>query len=123
MTRRCIVTVLIIIRDDIRLLSESDRAVHPDGRSPDCRVEVTMIGDITGVYAQGKLLKCTDSTGSVIVKILPTTRIWIDRSKKMAQNAAGSHMDCIAGRRIEIKFAHNERKDSSTADWIKIEQP
>ncbi len=50
------------------------------------------------------------------VRMIDSTRYFLDRTKKRASNQSASIEDCRIGLRVEIKY-----DDDSTADWVKIE--
>ncbi len=93
----------------------------PIGQSPGLSGKFTIIGTVTSVDPGSRTLDCAYESRTVRVRITADTRIWLDRSRKKLTNLTGSFGDCVANRRIEVKFVNNEVKDGGEADWIKVD--
>jgi len=59
-----------------------------------------------------------EAQGLRTIKVAPGTRIWLDRSAQQLTSADGSMTDLEVGRRVEVLYVDDRRKD--TADWIKV---
>lgn len=90
----------------------------PIGQSPGLSYQQTYIGHIKSVDSETYTLTVEDESGRHAVKVTPQSAIWLDRSQYRRSAKEGSFEDCRAGRRVEIKFIDDNRKQ---ADWIKIE--
>ncbi len=91
----------------------------PLGQSPGLSGEQTFIGRIDVLNGLGGSVTLSNETAATgPVKIAPTTRIWLDRSRLRLGNVSGSIADLLPGRRAEIKFADANRRE---AEWIKVE--
>lgn len=53
-----------------------------------------------------------------MIRLTPHTRIWLDRSGHGLTNQTGRFEDLQSGRRAEVKYANEARRDA--ADWIKM---
>jgi hypothetical protein len=93
----------------------------PVGKSPGISGKYTSIGTIDAVDMDQRTLTCTDSTGTIMVKVDKNTKIWVDRSKQKLPNLKGSLDDCHQGQVVEVKYRNNERQPGAAADWIKIQ--
>jgi hypothetical protein len=92
----------------------------PVGKSPGISGKYTSIGTIDSVNMDERTLTCTDSSGTITVKIDKNTKIWIDRSKQKLQNMEGSLYNCQQGEVVEVKYRNNNRQPGAVADWIKV---
>ncbi len=90
----------------------------PLGQSPGLSGTQTFIGRIDVVDGFGGVTLSNETAASGPVRIVPTTRIWLDRSRLRLGNVSGSVADLLPGRRAEIKFADANRRE---AEWIKVE--
>lgn len=110
--------ILSFIGPSISLAQESSEQFIPIGQSPGISDRVSYIGKITAVNSTDNSLLIDSNRGSRLVKITPTTRIWLDRSKKNQTNTAATDADFKVGLMIEVKHIEN---DETIADWVKIE--
>lgn len=93
----------------------------PIGKSPGLSEEHTIIGTIDKINAQDQTVAITDSLGSVIVKVSDYTKIYLDKSKLKLSNQIGSLADCRKDLLVEVKYQESERKNTITAEWIKVQ--
>lgn len=114
------VTLLLLTGPDA-LAQRSTEMYVPIGQSPGLSGKVTTIGTIDDVKLQEKVITCSYGSGSISAKITPKTRIWLDRSKAKLPNSPGGFSDCTKGRRVEVKYVNNDRRDGADADWVKVE--
>jgi len=90
----------------------------PIGMSPGISNKYSYIGNITVVNRQTNSFVMQTSTGEKEITISPSTRMWLDRSKKKKTNVEASIDDCEAGRTVEVMHS---RENENIADWVKIE--
>ncbi len=90
----------------------------PIGQSPGISDKYSYIGNIVSVDRDAHTLTVESDRGTKTIRVLPKTRIWLDRSKVKRTNIAASYSDCEVGRTIEVMYDHD---DQDVADWIKIE--
>lgn len=90
----------------------------PIGKSPGISTKYTYIGSIVSVDEQAQTIVVESNRGSKTIRVMPTTRLWLDRSRKKRTNIKASYSDCEVGRRVEVMYDHDNR---SVAAWIKIE--
>ena len=90
----------------------------PVGQSPGISGTRSYQGAIVSVNLQRKTFTVRDAQGLRTIKVAPGTRIWLDRSAQQLTNATGSMTDLEVGRRVEVLYVDDRRRD--TADWIKV---
>lgn len=90
----------------------------PIGQSPGVSNKYSYIGSIVAVDRDTNTLTVQTDRGTKTIRVLPKTRIWLDRSKAKRTNIAASYSDCEVGRKVEVMYDHD---DHDVADWIKIE--
>jgi len=87
----------------------------PIGQSPGLSGKSTYLGAIEAADSVTQ----TVTAGGRSVQVTERTRIWLDRSGARQPNVAGSFADLQAGRRVEIKYEDEARRER--ADWIKVQ--
>lgn len=87
----------------------------PIGQSPGLSGQVTYLGTIEAADSAARSV----TAGGRSVLVTERTRIWLDRSGAKRPSVAGSFDDLQAGRRVEIKYEDDARRER--ADWIKVE--
>jgi hypothetical protein len=93
----------------------------PVGKSPGISGKYTSVGTIDAVDMDQRTLTCSDSSGTITVKVDEKTKVWVDRSKQKLPSLKGSLADCHQGQVVEVKYRNNEREPGAIADWIKIQ--
>jgi len=91
----------------------------PIGESPGISEKYSSIGVVVDVNPAARTVTVADPAGPRTVRILPQTRIWLDRTKLKETNVPGRFEDLQRGRRVEVKYVDPARRDA--ADWVKIE--
>ena len=90
----------------------------PIGQSPGISNKYSYIGSIIAVDRDANTLTVESERGTKKIRVLPKTRIWLDRSKVKRTNITANYSDCEVGRTVEVMYDHD---DHDVADWIKIE--
>lgn len=90
----------------------------PLGRSPGLSMAQTLVGPIIGADAEARTVTLGARTERHSVRITADTKIWIDRTGYGLSNIPGSFDDLKSGRRAEVKYVDEGRRE--TADWIKV---
>ena len=90
----------------------------PVGKSPGISGVRSYLGEIVTVDVQRKTFTVRDGQTLRTIKVVARTRIWRDRSAQRVPNDVGDMPDLQAGRRVEVLYVDDQRKD--TADWIKV---
>jgi len=90
----------------------------PVGQSPGISGTRSYQGAIISVNLALKTFTVRDAQGLRTIRVAPGTRIWLDRSAQQRTNVEGSMTDLEVGRRVEVLYVDDRRKD--TADWIKV---
>ena len=90
----------------------------PIGQSPGVSNKYSYIGKIVEVDLEANTITVESDRGTKTMKILTTTRIWLDRSKVKNANTVADYSDCEVGRSVEVMYDHDNH---DVADWIKIE--
>jgi hypothetical protein len=93
----------------------------PLGQSPGISGVRSYIGPIVTVDVRNNTFTVQGPAGLQTIKVVARTRIWLDRSAQRLTNVVGSMTDVQAGRRVEVTFVDETKKD--TADWIKVAIP
>lgn len=86
----------------------------PIGQSPGLSSTTTDIGPIEAVDPAARHITLAGRSTAVT----PRTRIWLDRSALKQTTLTGDFADLRPGRRAEVKYEDEARRDS--ADWIKV---
>ena len=115
----CAVVVALLWGTSFAHGQKSTEQYIPIGKSPGLSGKYTYIGVLTDVKAQTRTISLADSAGPTTLKVTDTTRIWLDRSKVKKSNISGKFTDLVKGRRVEVKYAHPDRKN--VAEWVKVE--
>lgn len=89
----------------------------PIGMSPGISNKYSYIGNIISVNRQANSFVMQTPAGEKEITVSPSTRMWLDRSKKKKTNIEASIDDCEAGRKVEVMHS---RENENIADWIKI---
>lgn len=97
---------------------EATEQFIPIGYSPGISDKYSFIGKIIDVDQEAHTIVVDSNRGERMIRVTPTTRIWLDRSKQKRTNTVGSYSDCQVGREVEVMQEHD---NESVADWIKIE--
>ena len=92
----------------------------PLGQSPGLSGKHTLIGNIVQVNALNNTIAIADTAGTYSVAMVPSTLIYLDKSKAGLPNSQGALADCKVGDSIEVKFVDNAR--SKPAEWIKVQK-
>lgn len=87
----------------------------PIGQSPGLSGKYTYLGAIEAADSVARRI----TAGGGSVQVTERTRVWLDRSGAKQSNVAGSFDDLQAGRRVEIKYENEARRER--ADWIKVQ--
>ena len=87
----------------------------PIGQSPGLSGKVTYLGTIDAADSATRSVMADGRS----VEVTERTRIWLDRSGARQANVSGSFDDLQAGRRVEIKYEDEARRER--AEWIKVE--
>jgi hypothetical protein len=92
----------------------------PIGQSPGLSGKHTLFGKIIQINAQDHTITMAEASATFSVSLLPSTRIYLDKSKAGLPNSQGALTDCRVGDSIEVKFVDNVR--SNPAEWIKVQK-
>lgn len=90
----------------------------PMGMSPGVSNTHSYLGNIASVNRSAKTFQMQSDQGLKTMRVSPSTRIWLDRSKVGKSNIKGSINDLEAGSSVEVMHSS---EDANTAAWIKIE--
>ncbi len=118
MRRNAILTALLgalLLGAPQALAQKATEQFIPIGQSPGLSGKMTEIGTIAAVDRTTR----TITLDGRIIAVTARTRIWLDRSKLKQPSAPVEFADLAVGRRIEVSYQDETRKD--TARWIKIE--
>lgn len=90
----------------------------PIGQSPGVSGKSAMMGTVAGY--EGDMLIVTSPAYATPqrMRMLPGTRIWLDRSAAKQANMPGAVTDLKPGRRVEIKLGEGAQR--GTAEWVKV---
>jgi len=91
----------------------------PIGQSPGVSGKSALIGEITAVDRQRKVLTVSGPSGAQPVLYGERTWIWLDRSHAQRSNEPGTLAHLQKGRKVEVRFREADRK--RPADWIKVQ--
>ncbi len=90
----------------------------PVGQSPGVSGVYSDIGQIESVDASNRTVTVSAPEGARTITVTEETSIWLDRSELRLTNETGSMADLRPGRRVEVKYADEDTKE--TAAWIKV---
>ncbi len=90
----------------------------PVGQSPGVSGVYSYIGQIESADASNRTVTVSGPEGARTIRVTEETSIWLDRSELRLTNQTGSMADLQPGRRVEVKYADEETKE--TAAWIKV---
>ncbi len=90
----------------------------PIGQSPGISNKLSYIGNIIEIDRAANTLVVKSNRGTKTIRVISSTRFWLDRSKIKQPSLVASYNDCTVGSRVEVKY---DRNDKNIADWIKIE--
>ena len=90
----------------------------PVGQSPGVSGVYSYIGQIESADAPNRTVTVSGPEGARTIRVTEETSIWLDRSELRLTNQIGSMADLQPGRRVEVKYADEETKE--TAAWIKV---
>ncbi len=90
----------------------------PIGQSPGISNKHSYIGSIIEIDRAANTLVVKSNQGTKTIRVISSTRFWLDRSKIKQPSLVASYSDCTVGSRVEVK---HDRNDKNIADWIKIE--
>jgi hypothetical protein len=91
----------------------------PMGQSPGLSGMYTDVGQIEQIDFESRTITLAEVAGGRVVAITGRTRIWLDRSTLQQTNVTGSFMDLREGRRVEVKYEDDARRQA--AAWIKVD--
>ena len=114
-------TMLLIITMMAASLSYAQQSTEqfiPIGQSPGISAGSSYIGRITAVDRTANTFVVESNSGAKTIKVVDSTRFWLDRSKSKKSSLVGSYADCEVGRMVEVK---HDGEDKTIADWVKIE--
>lgn len=106
-------------------LAAGDALAHPAferyipiGESPGLSGSGTYIGRIReATEADYTLVVQGEDRSRRTIRVVPSTDVWVDRSRRRRPNSAGGFDDCRPGRRVEVLL----HADSNEARWVKVE--
>jgi hypothetical protein len=116
-----IATMLLLVALAVTSVAHAQQTTEqyiPIGQSPGISGKYSYIGDIVSVDLDANTITVRGERGTKTVSVLPTTRIWLDRTKAKSSNVAASYSDCEVGRKVEVMY---DLDADEVADWIKIE--
>lgn len=90
----------------------------PIGMSPGVSGKLSLVGNISLVDSETNSFSMMIDGSSRRIKVSPTTRIWLDRSKSGESNIRAGMEALQPGLRVEV-FPRPGNQES--IDWIKIE--
>jgi len=111
-----------VVMTEANAQKQTERYI-PIGKSPGLSGKHTSIATVDVMDMRDGTLTCTDTAGTVTVKIDKKTRIWVDRSAQGLTAVDGAPGDCRKGQVVEVKFRNNERRNGVVAEWIKVKAP
>ena len=91
----------------------------PMGQSPGVSGKTAMTGTVVGYEGEFLVVASPAYATPQRVRMLPATRIWLDRHAAKQTNTTGSVRDLAPGRRVEIGFRDPAKRDQ--ADWVKVD--
>lgn len=97
---------------------EATEQFIPIGRSPGLSGTRTYVGTIAGVDASARAVVLGAGAERHSVRVVPETRIWIDRTQHGKSNVVGRFEDLVEGRNVEVKYRDGGARE--VADWIKV---
>ena len=117
-TRMLMAGCLLVAASGAQAQQATERFV-PIGQSPGVSGKYAMMGTVVG-YADGMLTVASPAYPQPQrVRMMPSTRVWLDRSAAGQAALSGGAADLVAGRRIEIGYANAASRDA--ASWVKVQ--
>jgi len=110
--------VLLLLIASSAFAQQATERYIPLGQSPGLSARQTYVGVIAEADPGARTVTFGTGTAHRSVRITPKTWIWIDRSKFGLPSMAGSFDDLKSGRRAEVKYVDESRREA--ADWIKV---
>jgi hypothetical protein len=98
---------------------EATEQFIPLGKSPGVSFRRTIIGNIEMIDPGKQTVTVAIDGKRHTVRVSDQTKIWLDRTPLNRSNISGAFSDLQAGRKIEVKFADEPKRE--VAEWIKIE--
>jgi hypothetical protein len=98
---------------------EATEQFIPIGESPGVSGTESYTGEIMAVDSRNREVSIQAGSRERTIKVVPETRIWLDRSERRRENTEASFSACQVGRRVEI-MPRDDAED--VAAWIKVEQ-
>ncbi len=115
---RAIAIVLLTLAAGHSLAHPAFERYIPIGESPGLSGSGTYIGRIREAEeADYTLVVQGEDRSRRTIRVVPSTDVWVDRSRRRRTNTAGGFEDCRPGRRVEVLL----RGDSDEAQWVKVE--
>ena len=115
-TQACALGVLLLGVTLGANAQQSTEQYIPIGESPGVSDEQMVKGTISAVDYDARTVQVRMTTGTQTVKMVGSTRYYLDRTKHKRTNLSAKIEDCRVGRKVEVKVDAD-----STVDWIKIE--
>ena len=118
---RSVVAVLCVVAfglSDAHAQKATERFI-PIGQSPGLSGQYSVVGTVSAVDLQNRVLSVTGASRSYSVTLTERTLIWLDRSKIRLTNLTGTPEDCREGVRVEIRYENDD--PNRPAVWIKVE--
>ncbi len=91
----------------------------PLGQSPGVSGKGAMMGTVVGYEGDMLIVISPAYPTPQRARMVPASRVWLDRSAAKQTTLVGAVTDLKPGRRVEIKFADGARRDS--VEWVKID--
>jgi hypothetical protein len=117
--RRALVAVALAGLAGATAAQQATERYIPLGQSPGVSGKVAMMGTIVGYEGEHLIVTSPAYSAPQRVRMMPATRIWLDRSAAQQTNLSGAVSDLRPGRRVEIRFRDAARRDS--AEWVKVQ--
>ncbi len=108
-------TCLLVLSGSVQAQQTTERYI-PIGESPGVSDKDTVIGEITGVDYETHSMEVRDSVGVKTVRMIESTRYFLDRTKYKRSNQSATIQDCRVGSKVEVKL-----RSDDMVDWVKIE--
>ena len=114
--RACfVVACLLALSAGVHAQQTTERYI-PIGKSPGVADKETVIGEITAVDYETHSMEVRDSVGVKTVRMIESTRYFLDRTKYKRSNQSATMQDCRVGSKVEVKL-----RSDDMVDWVKIE--
>ena len=108
----------LILGSTLSIGQQTTEQYIPIGKSPGISNKYSYIGSIVSVDEEARTIVVESNRGNKTIRVTPTTRLWLDRSRKKRTNIEASYSDCEVGRQVEVMYDHD---DHNVAVWIKVE--